>query len=74
MALTAGGAIPAHLRWLHDLAVPAFVPHRALPNGHLQTVALPFVRPPDALPGERVTVPVHQGHLVAYLDRRPAPA
>jgi len=73
MALTAGGAIPAHLRWLHDLAVPAFVPHRALPNGHLQTVALPFVRPPDAPPGERVTVPVHQGHLVAYLDRLPAP-
>ncbi len=60
---------PDDLRWLHELPVPSFVPHRALANGHLQTVALPFVRPPSAAPGERVEIPVRQGRLVARLDR-----
>ncbi len=59
--------------WLGATPVPRFTPHRALPNGHLQTVVLPFVRPPHAPPGERVTIPVRHGHLVARLDRVPSP-
>jgi uncharacterized protein len=68
MALSTPRAVPEHLRWLHELPIPPFVPHRALSNGHLQTVALPFVRPPDAPPGERVEIPVRGGHLVARRD------
>lgn len=71
MALSSDRAIPDHLRWLHELPVPPFVPHRALSNGHLQTVALPFVRPPDAAPGERIEIPVDGGHLVGRLDTQP---
>lgn len=71
MALTDERAVPEHLRWLHELPVPPFVPHRALSNGHLQTVALPFVRPPVASPGERIEIPVRDGRLIARLDTHP---
>lgn len=67
MALTRT-TIPEGLRWLHELPVPAFVPHRRLASGHLQTVTLPFVRPPPSTEGERLEVPVEGGHLVVRHD------
>ncbi len=57
---------------LHGVRVPAFVPHPALASGHLQTVVLPFVRPPVMPPGERVEIAVRHGHLVGRLDRVPS--
>lgn len=70
MALTEPEAPP---RWLHALSVPPFVPHRALANGHLQTVVLPFVAAPSSSPGERVEIPVRHGRLIARLDRVASP-
>ncbi|MCM2373767.1 YheT family hydrolase [Aporhodopirellula aestuarii] len=62
-------------RWIHEFEIPAFVPHRFLRGGHLQTLL--GARPGDALrPFEashrRHIIPLSDGDALAMHDDEPA--